>query len=136
MQINKILSALNLIERIREVRENWFPWMVILISIAIYSISVVFATDAVVRHQVEATRLEQIGTAWLLFGALWTALGAHLNTKDRTTLDTMANQGVLDAKEIVIQLSVQDEPNYGMLPAIHNGWSTPWQGHVRWIRDW
>jgi hypothetical protein len=101
MQIKKILTALNPIARIKEVRENWFPWIVVLIGTATYSISVTSVTEAVVRHQVETTRLEQIGTAWLLFGALWTALGAHLTRKDRMALDVMAAQGALDAKEIV-----------------------------------
>lgn len=101
MQIRKFMTVLNVVERGKEVRENWFPWIVVLIGTATYSISVISATEAVVRHQVEATRLEQIGTAWLLFGALWTALGAHLNRKDKMTLDAMANQGALDVKEIV-----------------------------------
>ncbi len=101
MQIKKLLTAINPVERIREVRENWFPWIVVLIGTATYSVSVISATEAVVKHQVEATRLEQIGTAWLLFGALWTALGAHLSRKDRMALDAMANQGALDVKEIV-----------------------------------
>ena len=101
MQIKKLLTAVNPVERIKEVLERWFPWIVILIGTATYSVSVISVTEAVVRHQVEATRLEQIGTAWLLFGALWTALGAHLNRKEKMALDAMANQGALDVKEIV-----------------------------------
>ncbi len=101
MQSKKFLTALNPVERIKEVRENWFPWIVVLIGTAIYSVSVIFATGAVMRHQIAATWLEQIGTAWLLFGALWTALGAFLTKKDRMALDAMAAQGTLDAKEIV-----------------------------------
>lgn len=101
MQIKKLLTALNPIERIKEVRENWFPWIVVLIGTATYSVSVISATEIVLKHQVEAMRLEQIGTAWLLFGALWTALGAHLTKKDRMVLDAMANQGALDVKEVV-----------------------------------
>jgi hypothetical protein len=101
MQIKKLLTVVNPVERIKAVRENWFPWIVILTGTATYAVSVILATEAVVRHQVETIRLEQIGAAWLLFGALWTALGAHLNRKDRAALDAMANQGTLDAKEIV-----------------------------------
>lgn len=101
MQIKKLLTVVNPVERIKDVRENWFPWIVILIGAATYSVSVILATEAAMRHQVEAIRLEQIGTAWILFGALWTALGAHLSRKDRTALDGMADQGTLDAKEIV-----------------------------------
>lgn len=101
MQIKKLLTVVNPVERIKEVRENWFPWIVILTGTATYAVSVILATEAVVRHQVETIRLEQIGAAWLLFGALWTALGAHLSRKDRAALDAMANQGTLDAKEIV-----------------------------------
>lgn len=101
MQKQKFLTVVNLVERIKDILENWFPWIVILIGTATYSVSAISAAEAVVRHQVEAIRLEQIGTAWLLFGALWTALGAHLSRKDITALDAMANQGSLDAKKIV-----------------------------------
>jgi len=100
MQIKKLLTALNPVERIKEVRENWFPWIVILIGTAAYVGTAISVAEAAVRHQAEAARLEQIGTAWLLFGALWTALGPHLNREDRMALDAMANQGALDAKEI------------------------------------
>ena len=101
MQIKKILTAINPIERIKEIRENWFPWVVVLIGTGTYAVTVITATDAVLKHQVEAARLEQVGTVWLLFGALWTSLGAHLNRKDRKALDDMAGQGVLDVQEIV-----------------------------------
>jgi hypothetical protein len=101
MQIKKVLTVLNLIARLKEAKENWFPWIVVSIGTGTYVVSVISATDALMRHQVETTRLEQIGIAWLLFGALWTALGAHLSGKDRASLDSMANQGILDAKEVV-----------------------------------
>lgn len=101
MQLNKLFSAINPIERFKEFQENWFPWIVVVIGTITYFVSVISATEAVVKHQVGATRLEQVGTAWLLFGALWTALGAHLSSNDRKVLDEMADKGVLDANEIV-----------------------------------
>jgi hypothetical protein len=101
MQIRKLLTTINLFDRIKEFRENWFPWIVILVGTSTYSISIMSVTQAVARNHVAAIWLERIGTAWLLFGALWTALGAHLSAKDKASLDRMAAQGALEVDEIV-----------------------------------
>jgi len=97
----KRFSLANIRECLKEARVNWFAYLVILIGTCGYMETVFFATDSAMKHAVEASRLEQIGTAWVLIGALWTALGPHLNVVDRRALETMASQGTLDAKEIV-----------------------------------
>jgi len=104
MPIRKFFSIVNIVDRIKEALDNWFPWVVILIGTATYILTVSFATDAAVKNGIQKVRLEQIGTAWVLLGALWTALGTHLTKKDKAILDNMASQGPLDAKEIVRML--------------------------------
>lgn len=101
MQLSQFLAVINISQRVKEAKENWFPLLVIIIGTVTYSVTVTSATEAVIRQQVETTRLEQIGVAWILFGALWTALGAHLNNKDRDSLDLMVSQNSLNTKEIV-----------------------------------
>jgi len=48
-----------------------------------------------------AKTLELVGTATILAGAFWTAIGVSINKKDSALLDQMAKNDKLDAKEIV-----------------------------------
>ena len=89
------------IEFVKYFLKNWFPYLAIVIGTFAYFWSVIFATEAVYLKNIKLERLEQIGTAWLLFGALWTALGAHLSKEDKYSLDKMAENNSLDPKEIV-----------------------------------
>jgi hypothetical protein len=75
---------------LQSIQNDWFSWLVAAIGSLLFVWSEVALLGFLSEGKnLSSSDLEKMGTGAVLFGAMWTALGAHLSKSDVHSLDTL-----------------------------------------------
>ena len=105
-----------LVDLLQKLGADWFAWLAVFVGTVVIVISSIAAGEAFALGRPNPRTLEIVSVAWILLGALWTALGAHASPSTRPLLEQMSQTGQIDPKVLANMLLVNSRfATYGAL---------------------